>query len=37
MELVNSCDVMIATNYTTVILESYLLEKTSNLFTYYRL
>ena len=27
MELVNSCDVMIATNYTTVILESYLLEK----------
>ena len=27
MELINSCDVMIATNYTTVILESYLLEK----------
>ena len=27
MELINSCDVMIATNYTTAILESYLLQK----------
>jgi len=27
MELVNSCDVMIATNHTTAILESYLLQK----------
>ena len=27
MELINSCDIMIATNYTTAILESYLLQK----------
>jgi hypothetical protein len=27
MELINSCDVMIATNHTTAILESYLLQK----------
>ena len=27
MELINSCDVMIVTNYTTAILESYLLQK----------
>ena len=27
MELINSCDIMIATNHTTAILESYLLQK----------